>query len=83
MGNTWTKNGGIILDFLHLGYAIRIFEPFVKIDNDSRAIIRQIKPTRSPKDPVYSEWWKLNESYFNAFSESTIPNNAGQEPADD
>jgi len=68
---------GIILSFLHLGYANRLFGPFVRISSGDFAHVPFIKYTISPKDPIFPLWWEEHKSEWEE------PKKGGQEPADD
>ena len=47
---------GIILAFLHLGYANHLFDHFVRISAGDFAHVPFIKFTMSPNDPVFPLW---------------------------
>ena len=53
---------GIILNFLHLGYATNMFNPFIKTSNSNMARLLPILPTISPKDPNFPVWWERHKS---------------------
>ena len=54
----WTKDIGVILNFLHLGYATKMFRPFIKTESSTAAVLLPILPTLSPKDPAFPAWWE-------------------------
>ncbi|MCD8381349.1 MAG: hypothetical protein LUC30_00310 [Clostridiales bacterium] len=54
-GEVWTRNNGIIMEFLFLGNAIGIITPFNKIYNNAAFV--PTHPTLSPNDPKFPEWW--------------------------
>lgn len=56
--NVWTKDIGVILNFLHLGYATKMFRPFIKTESSTAAVLLPILPTLSPKDPYFPAWWE-------------------------
>lgn len=53
---------GMILSFLHLGYANRLFDSFVRNSAGDFAHVPFIKFTRSPNDPLFHVWWKKHKS---------------------
>ncbi|MCD7734303.1 MAG: hypothetical protein LUH48_04080 [Clostridiales bacterium] len=55
-GEVWTRNSGIIMEFLYLGNAIGIVTPFNKETQYAAHICTD--PTLSPNDPNFPEWWK-------------------------
>lgn len=57
----WTKDIGVILNFLHLGYATKMFRPFIKTENSTGAVLLPILPTLSPKDPAFPAWWEAHK----------------------
>ena len=65
-GELWTQDSGIILAFLHLGYANHLFESFVRIPSGDYAYVPFIKPTLSPKDPDFPEWWEAHKAEWEA-----------------
>ncbi|MCD7881235.1 MAG: hypothetical protein LUG47_06185 [Clostridiales bacterium] len=54
-GEVWTRNNGIIMEFLLLGRAIGIVSPFNKKTQDAAFVSPH--PTLSPNDPKFPEWW--------------------------
>ncbi|MCD7753071.1 MAG: hypothetical protein LUH41_00760 [Clostridiales bacterium] len=54
-GEVWTRNNGIIMEFLYLGNAIGIVTPFDKETQDAGRVLTD--PTLSPNDPKFPEWW--------------------------
>lgn len=54
----WTKDNGIILQFLHLGRATVSILPFNPHSKSTRTS-PFVKPTLSPKDPDFPEWWEI------------------------
>ena len=71
------KIHGIILSFLHLGYANHLFNSFVRIPSGDFAYVPFIKPTLSPKDPNFPAWWEEHKSEWKE------PKKEGKEPSDD
>lgn len=65
------------MDFLHLGYVVNIFAPFVKTSSVDASLIGT-PPTLSPKDPNFPAWWEEHKSEW-----EEAPKKEGQEPADD
>ncbi|MCD8047451.1 MAG: hypothetical protein LUD80_02555 [Clostridiales bacterium] len=55
-GEVWTRNNGIIMEFLFLGNAIGLITPFDKRHNNAAFV--PTHPTLSPNDPNFPEWWK-------------------------
>lgn len=45
------------MEFLHLGDAIALYNPF-SADSKTTNFIQKIEPTLSPKDPKFTEWYK-------------------------
>ena len=64
--NVWTKDIGVILNFLHLGYATKMFRPFIKTENFTCAVLLPILPTLSPKDPAFPAWWEAHRGEWEA-----------------
>ena len=64
--NVWTKDIGVILNFLHLGYATNMFEPFIKTNNSNGAMLLPVLPTLSPKDPAFPAWWEEHKAEWEA-----------------
>ena len=62
----WTKDIGVILNFLHLGYATKMFRPFIKTENSTGAVLLPILPTVSPKDPAFPAWWEAHKGEWEA-----------------
>jgi hypothetical protein len=60
--NNWTQDKGIILEFLHLGYTINLFNIFVKTDLGDLAKCSVFTPTLSPKDPNFPAWWEEHKA---------------------
>lgn len=58
---SWTNNKGILMEFLHLGNSIALYNPF-QADSKTTNFIQKIKPTLSPKDPKFAEWYKDYET---------------------
>ncbi|MCD7945291.1 MAG: hypothetical protein LUF81_01540, partial [Clostridiales bacterium] len=56
----WTANRGILLEFFHLGVAVRVIYPFTK--TGLSMFMRRIPPTLSPNDPNFPEWWAKHKS---------------------
>ena len=54
--NRWTQNKGIIFAFLHLGYAVGLFDAFINKGDGSKAELSPICPTLSPQDPQFAVW---------------------------
>lgn len=71
----WTKNNGILMEFLHLGVGAYIMTPFMA--KGQKAGLIEIKPTLSPKDPNFPAWWEEHKSEWEE------PKKEGKEPADD
>lgn len=67
---------GILLEFLHLGFAIGMFKPFAKTKYGNVAIKSPIFHTLSPNDPKFSSWWETYKSLIDK-------KKGGQEPVDD
>ena len=63
-GEKWTQKAGILLELLYLASNgdIAIIVPFEKMKNDSTLIHPSIKPTLSPKDPEFPEWWEQHKA---------------------
>ena len=63
-GETWTKNKWILFHLLDLACNddIVIILPFDKSKNDSTLIHPSVKPTLSPKDPAFPEWWEQHKA---------------------
>ncbi|MCD7753355.1 MAG: hypothetical protein LUH41_02255 [Clostridiales bacterium] len=59
-GEVWTRNNGIIMEFLFLGNAIGLITPFNKKYNNAAFV--PTHPTLSPNDPNFPEWWKEHKS---------------------
>ena len=57
----WTQSKGIILEFLHLGYAAHLFNSFSRVEHDSKAVLFPINPALSPKDPAFPAWWETHQ----------------------
>lgn len=60
-GEIWTKDSGIIMQFLHLGSAIGNIPQFDASKNNS-AILGFRNKTLSPYDPNFAEWYKGYEA---------------------
>lgn len=71
--NVWTKDIGVILNFLHLGYATKMFRPFIKIENSNSAVLLPILPTLSPKDPYFPAWWEEHKGEWEDKAEISHP----------
>ena len=63
-GKAWTQNKGVLLEFLYLGSNLEApyISPFYKKFNDKARISSGIKPTLSPKDPSFPEWWEQHKA---------------------
>ena len=63
-GKTWTQNKAVLLELLYLGCndTVVIILPFEKMKNDSTLIHPSVKPTISPKDPAFPEWWEQHKA---------------------
>ena len=77
-GKHWTSDKGTLLKFLYLGVSPEtlFISPFNAKSNTS-IMSPQVKPTLSPKDPNFPEWWEEHKSEWEE------PKKEGQEPADD
>ncbi len=78
-GNIWTQNKAHLLEFLHLGCTdgeISLISPFIA-NTKSANFDTTIKPTLSPKDPNFPEWWEKHKSEWEE------PKKEGKEPADE
>ena len=62
--STWTQSKGIILKFLHLGYAAHLFNAFSRVEHDSKAVLFPINPALSPKDPAFPAWWETHQKQW-------------------
>lgn len=62
--NVWHSSEGVLKMLLYLGLnnALALSSPFSKVDNDTTIIRKDIKPTLSPKDPNFPEWWDQHKS---------------------
>ena len=65
-GEFWTQDSGLILVFLHLGYANHLFESFVRIPSGDYAYVPFIKPPLPPKDPDFPAWWEAHKAEWEA-----------------
>ncbi|MGN0478030.1 MAG: tetratricopeptide repeat protein [Hominenteromicrobium sp.] len=65
-GELWTQDSGIILSFLHLGYANHLFNSFVRISSGDYAYVPFINLTLSPKDPNFPAWWEKHRAEWEA-----------------
>lgn len=63
-GNVWNLSEADVLELLYLGCnsAVALSYPFSKADNDTTVISKDIKPTFSPKDPNFPEWWEQHKA---------------------
>lgn len=62
-GYLWSKDKMASLYLLHLGMATGQFSG-PSAENLSCLVFEIIKPTLSPKDPNFPEWWEKNKSYW-------------------
>lgn len=62
--NVWHSGEAAVLELLYLGCnkAVALSYPFSKAKNDTTVISKDIKPTLSPKDPNFPEWWEAHKS---------------------
>ena len=67
-GKTWTKNKWILLQLLYLGCndTVVVILPFEKMKSNSTLIHPSVKPTLSPKDPAFPEWWEQHKAEWEA-----------------
>ena len=63
-GKTWAKSKAVLLELLYLGSNLEApyITPFEKKFNDTVRISSDIKPTLSPKDPAFPEWWEQHKA---------------------
>lgn len=75
----WTQNKSCLLELLYLGSnsILALTAPFSKKNNNTTSISNDVKPTLSPKDPNFPEWWEKHKSEWEE------PKKESQEPADD
>ncbi|MCD7882040.1 MAG: hypothetical protein LUG47_10365 [Clostridiales bacterium] len=59
-GELWSRNSGILAEFLYLGRAIYTITPFIK-ESGSVMFIHFHNPL-SPNDPKFPEWWAKHKS---------------------
>ncbi len=59
-GTNWTSNKGIMMELLYLGEASATITPFIA--KTGKANVALVKPTLSPKDPKFAEWYKGYEA---------------------
>ena len=62
-GDLWSSNKATVLKFLYLGCSpeMLLIKPFYKKINGTH-ISTHIKPTLSPKDPAFPEWWEQHKA---------------------
>lgn len=58
----WTTNPEVLMQFLYLGSASNILGPFESEKNNAALINSTLKPTLSPNDPHFSDWWEQHKS---------------------
>ncbi|WP_130849182.1 hypothetical protein [Intestinimonas timonensis] len=78
-GKKWTTSADNLLKLYELGMVNINLTPF-SLQEDGESLvtdISSIKPTLSPKDPNFPEWWEKHKSEWEE------PKKEGQEPADD
>ena len=63
-GTNWTKDKATLLKFLYLGVSdeVRFIFPFSAVRNNVSFITGERKPTLSPKDPAFPEWWEQHKA---------------------
>ncbi|MCD7734813.1 MAG: hypothetical protein LUH48_06775 [Clostridiales bacterium] len=59
-GELWSRNSGILAEFLYLGRAINTITPFIK--ESGSVMFLHFHDTLSPNDPKFPEWWKEHKS---------------------
>lgn len=79
LGKRWTTERATLLELLYLGKCseIDLINPFNARKNNTTRFMNMIKPTLSPKDPNFPEWWEKHKSEWEE------PKKEGKEPADD
>ena len=66
-GKKWTTNPGTLLKLYELGMVNINLTPFSVQENKSLLTdISSIKPTLSPKDPNFPEWWEKHKAEWDA-----------------
>ncbi|MBQ8604196.1 MAG: hypothetical protein IJ410_05070 [Oscillospiraceae bacterium] len=63
-GSVWNLTEAAVKELLYLGCnkAVALSYPFSKAENDTTVISKDIKPTLSPKDPNFPEWWEQHKA---------------------
>ena len=63
-GKTCTQSKAAVLELLYLGcnHVLPCVTPFEKRFNDTAFLSTDIKPTLSPKDPAFPEWWEQHKA---------------------
>lgn len=59
----WTENKGVLLQFFHLGVGSNTIFPF-NLQGSSGFQNVGIKPTLSPNDPDFSQWWEEHKAQW-------------------
>lgn len=64
LGNKWTSTIASLLELLYLGNCdeINLIHPFNARKGDITRFMNTIKPTLSPKDPNFPEWWEQHKA---------------------
>ncbi len=63
-GTVWTKDNGLLMEFLYLGRASDVNTPFFK-KAQLASISSTLVPTLSPKDPNFDTWYKDYQAKMN------------------
>ena len=61
LGKTWYTTKAALMGLLYLG-ARKLIIPFSKRDGDKTILSKFVKPTLSPKDPAFPEWWEQHKA---------------------
>lgn len=73
-GEPWTKDGVTLLKLIHLALANMSIAAF-SAEKDRTLLLPCVKPTLSPKDPEFEQWYEANKGKI-------LRKKGGQEPAD-
>ena len=74
-GEPWTKDGVTLLKLIHLALANKSMAAF-SAEKDRTLLHSCVKPTLSPKDPNFEQWYEQNKGKI-------LKKKGGQEPAED
>ena len=61
-GSQWTADTVKLMELYHLAETTDGIDPFIAENNSALLNIFLVKPTLSPKDPAFPEWWEQHKA---------------------